>query len=144
MPRVQCYKTWSGRNLQIFIVIYSVTGKHFLLKGKTQYSWPPCTNQFRLAALDIGKIIYIFTKQATLTRRSTVLSFPLQLVFPALAFSAGLFMTTKKVLHDWPQSSPPPPPVWVILNIAEKRSGRYKKVQFQNSSSLFPECSRTT
>ncbi len=25
-----------------------------LLKGKAQYSWPPCTNSFRSAAFDIG------------------------------------------------------------------------------------------
>jgi hypothetical protein len=32
--------------------------------------------------LDIENIIYFFTQQATLMRRSTVLSLPLQLVFP--------------------------------------------------------------
>jgi len=45
-----------------------------LLKGKSQYSWPPCTNWFRSAP---------FTTQATLMRRSTVLSLSLQLLFPA-------------------------------------------------------------
>jgi hypothetical protein len=52
-----------------------------------QYSWPPCTNLFRSAAFDIANIIYFFTKQATLMRRSTVLNLPLQLVFPAIAIS---------------------------------------------------------
>jgi hypothetical protein len=38
---------------------------------------------FVLADSYIENIIYIFTKQATLMRRSTVLTLPLQLVFPA-------------------------------------------------------------
>jgi hypothetical protein len=36
-----------------------------------------------LTSLDNAKIIYFFTKQATLMRRSAVLSLPLQLAFPA-------------------------------------------------------------
>ncbi len=60
-----------------------VLSKEPLLKGKAQYNWPPCTNLFRTAAFDID-IIYLFTKQPTLERRSTVLSLPLQLVFPGL------------------------------------------------------------
>jgi len=47
-----------------------------LLKGKAQYSWPPCINQFRLVSFNIANIIYAFTKQGTLVRRSTVLSLP--------------------------------------------------------------------
>jgi hypothetical protein len=40
--------------------------------------------------------LFIFlTKQATLMRRSTVLSLPLQLVFPYLAY-LGIVMTSKK------------------------------------------------
>jgi hypothetical protein len=31
-----------------------------LLKGKAQYSWPPCTNLFRSAPLYIENIIYIY------------------------------------------------------------------------------------
>ncbi len=53
-----------------------------LLKGKALYSWHPCTNLFRSEPFYIENIIYILTKQATLIRRSTVLSLPLQLVFP--------------------------------------------------------------
>jgi hypothetical protein len=30
------------------------------LKGKAQYSWPPCTNLFGSASFDISNIIYIF------------------------------------------------------------------------------------
>jgi hypothetical protein len=35
-----------------------------LLKGKAQYSWPPCTNYFGLAHFDIENIIYLYIKQA--------------------------------------------------------------------------------
>ncbi len=52
-----------------------------LLKGKVQYSSPPYTNLLKSSALDIASMIRSFTKQATLTRRSTVLSPPQQLVF---------------------------------------------------------------
>ena len=38
------------------------------------------------APFDIANVIYSFTKQATLLRRSTVLSHPLQLAFPATGF----------------------------------------------------------
>ncbi len=54
-----------------------------LLKGKAQYNSPPCPNKLRSAALDTTNIIYFFTKQATLMRRSTMLSLPLHLVFPS-------------------------------------------------------------
>ncbi len=41
--------------------------------------------QLTSAAFDIENIIYFFTKQATLIRRSTELSLPFQLVFPGEA-----------------------------------------------------------
>jgi hypothetical protein len=50
-------------------------------EGVAQYGWPPCTNEFRLANFYIENFIYFFTKLATLMRRSSVLSFPLRLVF---------------------------------------------------------------
>jgi hypothetical protein len=50
----------------------------FLLKGLAQYSWPPCTNQFRPAAFNTENICSFFTKHVILTRRSTVLSNTLQ------------------------------------------------------------------
>ncbi len=56
--------------------------REVLLKGKAQYSWPPCTNQFRSQPFHIENISYFFTKQTTLMRRSIVLSLPLQLMFP--------------------------------------------------------------
>ncbi len=37
-----------------------------LLKGKDQYSWPPCTNKLRSAVFDNANIIYNFTKEAKL------------------------------------------------------------------------------
>jgi hypothetical protein len=55
-----------------------------LTEGKAQYDWPPCT-KFRSSHFDIENIIYLFTKQANLVRRSTVLSLPSQLVFPGLS-----------------------------------------------------------
>jgi hypothetical protein len=37
-----------------------------LLKGKTQYGWPPCTNRFRSAPLYIENIINLFYKTSYL------------------------------------------------------------------------------
>ncbi len=48
-----------------------------LLKWKAQYRRAPCTNHFRSDTFDNANIIYYFMKQATLMRRSTVLSLPL-------------------------------------------------------------------
>ncbi len=42
------------------------------------------TSLYQLVAFDFANIIYRFTKQATLMRRSTGLSLPLQSVFPVL------------------------------------------------------------
>ncbi len=36
--------------------------REILLKGKAQYDWPPCTNQFRSAPLYIENIINLFYK----------------------------------------------------------------------------------
>jgi hypothetical protein len=47
---------------------------------------PGNTNYFRLAHFYMENIIFLFTKQATLMRRSTVQSLPNQLVFPATTF----------------------------------------------------------
>jgi hypothetical protein len=64
--------------------------RELLLKVKTRNSWPPCTNYFRWAHFDIANIFYFNTKQAILMRRSTVLSRPLQLVFPTLTKKKSL------------------------------------------------------
>jgi len=48
-----------------------------LMKGKSQYSWPPrptCTNQFRSADFDIANIIFFLTKRANLMSGATTLS----------------------------------------------------------------------
>ncbi len=71
-----------------------------LLKGKAQYSWPPCTNKFRTDTFDNANIIYFSTKQATLMRRSTVLSLPLQKEFLVCDYALQL-------CQDWPP--------WVML-----------------------------
>jgi hypothetical protein len=58
-----------------------------LLKGKAQYDLLPCINLFNLLIFKIENINRLFTKQANLMKRSTVLSLPLQLVFPGLIHS---------------------------------------------------------
>jgi len=82
-------------------------GREVLLKGKSQYGWPPCINQFRSAPFYIENIINLFynTKQATLMRRSTVLSLPPPLVcipwcwWPPCTylFGSAAFQTETKV-----------------------------------------------
>jgi hypothetical protein len=57
-----------------------------LLKGKAQYSWPPCNNRFMSAPFIFQILFTFFTKQPTLMRRSTVLRLPLQLGFPASVY----------------------------------------------------------
>ncbi len=63
-------------SISLQLVFPVCIGREVLLKGKAQYGWPACTNYFRSAPLYIEIIIYLFTKQATLVRRSTVLSLP--------------------------------------------------------------------
>ncbi len=58
------------------------SAREALLKGKAQYGWPPWTNLIRSAAFYVENITCPFTKQATLIRRSTVMSLPLQLGLP--------------------------------------------------------------
>ncbi len=65
-----CNINFPGNNIRIT--------REVLLKGKAHYSWPLCTNQFRSAP-----IYDFFTKQVTSMRRSTVLTLPPHLVFPA-------------------------------------------------------------
>ena len=61
-----------------------LTREPFMKGMKAQYCWPPCTNLLISATFDFAKIIYVFTKQATLIRRSTALNLPPQLIFPAI------------------------------------------------------------
>ena len=64
-----------------------------LTKGKALYSWPPCT-------FDTANIIYFFTNLATLVRRSTVLSLPLQLVFPGLGYTYATFIEISRFIAN--------------------------------------------
>jgi hypothetical protein len=57
------------------------TAREPLLKGKAKDS----SIKFRLVAFEDINIIYIFTKQAYLVRKSTHMILPLQLVFLATA-----------------------------------------------------------
>jgi len=61
---------------KLITVLKCFTMKVFL-KGKAQYSWPPCTKQSRS-----GPFIHLFTKQFILMWTSSVLSLFPQLVFP--------------------------------------------------------------
>ncbi len=54
--------------------LYFLGAKEPLLKGKAQYGWPPYINWFRSAHFYNANIITSVSKQATLMRRSTVLS----------------------------------------------------------------------
>ncbi len=57
----------------IFLVGFKASAdRKLLLKGKAQYSWPPCTNLFTLDAFDIEKIIFY----KKIIRRLTVLTEP--------------------------------------------------------------------
>jgi hypothetical protein len=89
-----CYSTWVGIGCSLVLIIVilqylrvifidnlkidkTLPRKEPHKKGKTHYL-------LALTSLDLLlliSIIYFFTKQATLMRRSTVLSLPLKLVF---------------------------------------------------------------
>jgi hypothetical protein len=70
-------------------ILMMTLSREALLKGKARYKWPPCTNWFRSATFDVEKLFAFSTKQATLIRRSTVLSLPLLLVFPVHSFECS-------------------------------------------------------
>jgi len=55
---------------------------------------------FRAAAFDIANIIYFFSKQAALMRRPTVLSLPLQLVFPDIGIKYSLLEFLKDACYE--------------------------------------------
>ncbi len=55
---------------------FNSRGREYLLKGEVQY-------YFRSAVFTIENLIFSITRQAILTRMSTVLSLPLQYGFPA-------------------------------------------------------------
>ncbi len=62
---------------------YNASSRKVSLKGKAPYSWPPWNDKFRSGPFYIENLIYFFTKQLTLLRRSILLSLPSKLVFPA-------------------------------------------------------------
>ncbi len=56
------------------------------------------TSLYKTASFSIENVIYLFTKQATLMRRSSVLSHPLQLAFPGLPFRQVISNKTDKII----------------------------------------------
>ncbi len=70
------FKTGGKQTSQTILGLHQGT----LTEGKAQYGWPPCANKLHF----IMKILFTWvSKQVALMRRSSVLSLPLQLVFPA-------------------------------------------------------------
>ncbi len=61
---------------------YNCNTREHKLKGKAQYSLPPCACRFRSAAFDIENIIYFLSKLLTPLKRLTLQSLHLQLVLP--------------------------------------------------------------
>ncbi len=90
------------------------TTRESLLKGKDQYSWPPCTNQFRLASFLAVTMFFSFTKQPTLMRTSNVLSlfpsargpwnnFPSKMILreqSQIRFQDGYLRTILRISYD--------------------------------------------
>jgi hypothetical protein len=66
-------------NLTIFLALFD---QEILTEGEGSVQLTSFTNWIRTAHFYIENIIFLFTKQATLMRRPTVLSCPPQLVFP--------------------------------------------------------------
>ncbi len=90
--RFQSYKTFYSSQLIIKLACLSLS--IFFKARQTQgtitegYGTVQLTSLYllaRLAVFDIESMIYMFVKQTTITRSSTVLSLPLQLVFPGQA-----------------------------------------------------------
>jgi hypothetical protein len=103
------FELWSDRRLRILYSLancaisqkvktfYSMhrllvewQGREVWQKGKAQYRWPHCSN-FRSAPFYIENITKVFSKQASLLRRSTVLSLPPSVSIP---WTSGLVINT--------------------------------------------------
>ncbi len=56
------------KDREIFIALVLCPAREVLLKGKAQYSWPPCINQFRSAPFYIENIINLFYKTSYLNK----------------------------------------------------------------------------
>jgi hypothetical protein len=81
-----------------------------LSEGKAQYSWPPCTDDFRSAAIDVINIMYFVKTSYFKEEVNRIL--PLPLVFPVSSISlhwkdvvsekrSSLLTARQKVLYDW-------------------------------------------
>ncbi len=62
-------------------------------KGHARYHWPPCTSKLNLPLFLLKLYLCFFEKRASLMRRSSVLSLPLQLVFLAYTILASSYLT---------------------------------------------------
>jgi hypothetical protein len=83
-----------GNHIKLFYSRFCVFNcKECLLKGKDQYSWPPCTNQFRSTAFHTETI----SKQPILKRRLTVLSHPLRYGFPGTTIRSPPSLTFESI-----------------------------------------------
>jgi hypothetical protein len=81
-PELLCSR-WKGWGISWFYV------REVLLRGKTQYSWPPCTNYFRSALFTLKILFSFFTQQATLMRKEVKLYCPPLLVFTGYVHGPG-------------------------------------------------------
>ncbi len=79
---------WWGVSL-LFIVMQNGAHQaqcHYTECRGVQYGWPPCITRLDQILFILNILCTFVTKHATSMRRSTVLSLPLQLVFPAQAY----------------------------------------------------------
>jgi hypothetical protein len=81
------------KNLTWNTISTSWLGRELLLQGKAKYNWPP--------VFDITNIISFFTEQATLIRRSIVLSLPLQSVSCITNSYIDVFFLFQMVLKNY-------------------------------------------
>ncbi len=65
--------------------------RELLLKGNSQYNWPPCTNKFRSLCFILSILFTFCTKQVTLMRRLIVLYLPCSNKFKSSGFSINNF-----------------------------------------------------
>jgi len=82
---------------------YYILVREVLLKGKTQYGWPPCTNQFRSAPFYIENIINLFYKTSYLNEEvnciepSPLVSIPCpSLIFEPILIVLSVFSCDSK------------------------------------------------
>ncbi len=99
------YYTKSELFYQICMYLISANiAREALQKGKAQYCWPPCTNEFWSSPFHTENITNIFfSKQAISMRSSTVLSLapPYSLMLPGSCLGKRMFARVKhaSLLH---------------------------------------------